>query len=93
MAKLGRQLQVRIYWRLLNTCCGEEASFDQYAALAESVEGRLRQGFSLKQALVLELDGGEGDEQERRAGCLDALVSYLKGNDTDELAKGEHDDR
>lgn len=77
----------------LNTCCGDEASFDQYAALAESVEGRLRQGFSLKQALVLELDGGEGDEQEQRAGCLDALVSYLKGKDTDEPATGEHDER
>lgn len=39
----------------LNTCCKETDCFDEYGRIGEGVEGRLRQGFSLKQALVLEL--------------------------------------
>jgi hypothetical protein len=63
----------------MNTCCKENQCFDEYDRIAEVVEGRLRQGFTLKQALVLELGESLFDAEMLHTDCLDALVDYLEG--------------
>ena len=65
----------------MNTCCKENDCFDEYAWIAESVEGRLRQGFSLKQALVLELAESFFDKETLHTDCLDPVVAYLEGRE------------
>ncbi|MFB2706547.1 hypothetical protein [Marinobacter shengliensis] len=63
----------------MNTCCKENDCFDEYDRIAESVEGRLRQGFTLKEALVLELAESFFDAETLHTRCLDPVVAYLEG--------------
>jgi hypothetical protein len=65
----------------MNTCCKENDCFDEYDRIGEGVEGRLRQGFSLKQALVLELAESFFDDDFLHTDCLDQVVAYLEGKD------------
>ena len=61
----------------METCCKENDCFDDYDRIAESVEGRLKQGFTLKEGLVLELAESFFDSESLRTDCLDPVVSYL----------------
>jgi hypothetical protein len=63
----------------MNTCCKENQCFDEYDRIAEGVEGRLRQGFTLKQALVLELAESFFAAETPQTDCLDSVVDYLEG--------------
>jgi len=63
----------------MNTCCKENDCFDEYDRIAEAIEGRLRLGFTLKQALVLELAASFFDAESMHADCMDQVVAHLEG--------------
>ena len=65
----------------MNTCCKENDCFDEYDRIAGGVEWRLRQGFTLKQALVLELAESFFDAETLHTNCLDPVVAYLEGRE------------
>ena len=65
----------------MNTCCKESDCFDEYDRIGEGVEGRLRQGFSLKQAVGLGLAEAFFDDGAPRTDCLDPVVAHLEGRD------------
>ncbi|MGO1461833.1 MAG: hypothetical protein ACTHYN_05625 [Marinobacter sp.] len=63
----------------LNTKCQEKGSFGEYDGIAEAVEGRMRQGFTLIQALVLEFSDLFSDNKQTHTDNLDHVVAYLEG--------------
>jgi hypothetical protein len=63
----------------MSTGCKEYNCFHEYDQLAESVEGRLRQGFNLKEALVLELSESFFDADALHINCLTPVVRHLEG--------------
>lgn len=61
----------------MNTCCKENDCFDEYDRIAEAVEDRLKEGESLKQALITEISEWFFDGESADIGRLEPALEML----------------